>query len=55
MLGLHGHVHESKGVRKLGPTTLVNPGSEYAEGILDGALIDFDDTDGVTAVALVSG
>lgn len=41
-LGVHGHIHESKGIRKLGRTTVVNPGSEYGEGILRGALIDID-------------
>lgn len=39
MLGLHGHIHESQGVAKIGRTTCVNPGSEYGEGILRGCLI----------------
>ena len=39
MLGLHGHVHESRGVVKIGKTLCVNPGSEYTEGILRGCLI----------------
>jgi Icc-related predicted phosphoesterase len=55
MLGLHGHVHESRGMRKLGTTTVVNPGSEYQEGLLDGALIDLDQESGVLKVQLVSG
>jgi Icc-related predicted phosphoesterase len=55
MLGLHGHIHESKGVKKLGSTTVVNPGSEYGEGILDGALIDLDPKKGLVRVQLVSG
>lgn len=55
MLGLHGHIHESSGVRKLGSTTLVNPGSEYAEGILRGALIDLDAKEGLVNVNLVIG
>jgi uncharacterized protein len=54
-LGLHGHIHESRGVRKHKGTTLVNPGSEYAEGVLDGALIDLDRDKGVVNVQLVSG
>ncbi|MDD5466443.1 MAG: hypothetical protein PHS96_01425 [Anaerolineales bacterium] len=41
MLGLHGHIHESQGVAKIGRTTCVNPGSEYGEGILRGCLITF--------------
>ncbi len=39
MLGLHGHIHEARGVAKLGRTVCINPGSEYAEGILRGVLI----------------
>lgn len=39
LLGLHGHVHESRGAKKLGRTLCLNPGSEYSEGILHGALI----------------
>jgi Icc-related predicted phosphoesterase len=34
LLGLHGHIHESKGSIKLGRTLCLNPGSEYSEGIL---------------------
>ena len=41
MLGLHGHIHESQSVAKLGRTTCVNPGSEYGEGILRGCLVNF--------------
>jgi Icc-related predicted phosphoesterase len=55
MLGLHGHIHESSGIRKLGDTTLVNPGSEYAEGILRGALIDLDAQEGLVNINLVAG
>jgi uncharacterized protein len=42
MLGLHGHLHESRGTFRLGRTLCINPGSEYSEGILRGALIDID-------------
>jgi Icc-related predicted phosphoesterase len=55
MLALHGHIHESKGVRQIGPTTVVNPGSEYAEGVLNGAVIEIDRQVGVQSVQLVSG
>ena len=41
MLGLHGHIHESQGVVKIGRTTCVNPGSEYGEGMLKGCLVTF--------------
>lgn len=43
MLGLHGHIHESQSVAKIGRTTCVNPGSEYAEGILRGCIVTFVD------------
>jgi len=40
LLGLHGHLHESRGTFRLGRTLCVNPGSEYTEGVLRGALFD---------------
>ncbi len=39
LLGLHGHIHESRGVQKVKRTTLINPGSEYSEGILKGVVV----------------
>jgi uncharacterized protein len=33
LLSLHGHIHESAGETKIGPTLCVNPGSEAAYGI----------------------
>jgi len=44
MIGLHGHIHESYAKDKIGNTPVVNPGSEYGEGILRGFIIDFSDT-----------
>jgi hypothetical protein len=55
MIGLHGHIHESKGVKKLDGITIANPGSEYGEGVLDGLLVDIDPRKGVTNVELVTG
>ncbi len=43
MLGLHGHIHESYGHDKVGDTPVVNPGSEYGEGILRGYVIEISD------------
>lgn len=40
LMGLHGHLHESRGTVKIGRTLCVNPGSEYTEGVLRGAIID---------------
>jgi hypothetical protein len=42
LLGLHGHIHESDGVVKMGRTLCINPGSVYTEGILKGAVINLD-------------
>jgi len=39
LIGLHGHIHESRGAQKLKRTLTINPGSEYSEGILKGAVI----------------
>jgi uncharacterized protein len=39
LLGLHGHVHESRAAIKIGKTLCINPGSEYSEGILRGCLL----------------
>ncbi len=39
ILGLHGHVHESPGVQKLGSSLCINPGSDYTEGVLRGAIV----------------
>lgn len=43
LLGLHGHIHESRGAIKIGRTQCLNPGSEYGEGILHGALVNIRD------------
>lgn len=39
LLTLHGHIHESQGVQRIGRTQCFNPGSEYREGILHGVLV----------------
>jgi uncharacterized protein len=55
VLGLHGHVHESPGAQKLGRTLCVNPGSEYVDGILRGAIVDLDRAKGVRGWQIVQG
>jgi Icc-related predicted phosphoesterase len=40
LLGLHGHIHESRGFIKIGRTLCLNPGSEYSEGVLRGVLVE---------------
>jgi len=44
LLGLHGHIHESKAIQTLNRTLVLNPGSEYGEGILRGALIELNES-----------
>lgn len=39
VLGLFGHIHESKGAVRIGKTLCINPGSMYEQGVLLGALI----------------
>ena len=39
VLGLHGHIHESRGSARLGPTLCLNPGSDYNAGILKGVIV----------------
>jgi Icc-related predicted phosphoesterase len=43
LLGLHGHIHESRGFTKIGRTLCANPGSSYERGALLGVLINLDD------------
>jgi len=40
-LGLHGHIHESAGICRIGSSTCANPGSEYQAGLLRGVLAEF--------------
>jgi Icc-related predicted phosphoesterase len=54
LLGLHGHIHEASGIRRLGRTVVINPGSDYSTGALNGALITLD-KDKVSAHQLVRG
>jgi hypothetical protein len=54
MLGLHGHIHESKNIAKLGKSVCINPGSEYGEGVLRGVLVNIDDS-GYKSYQFVAG
>jgi uncharacterized protein len=55
VMGLHGHIHESRGVYDLNGVPIANPGSEYSEGILGGVVIDLDRRHGLTNTTLVRG
>lgn len=39
LLGLHGHIHESRGAAFVNSTVCINPGSEYGEGVLRGVIL----------------
>jgi Icc-related predicted phosphoesterase len=54
LIGLHGHIHESRGLAKIGRTLCLNPGSEYNSGILRGALCELVE-DKVKSRILISG
>jgi len=54
LAGIHGHIHESRGMVKIGQTICFNPGSEYNSGILKGLLCDID-KDKVKSYMLTSG
>ena len=55
MLSLHGHIHESRGEARIGRTLAINPGSEYSEGVLRGAIITLSRKKGVRGYQLVAG
>jgi uncharacterized protein len=42
LLSVHGHIHESRAVKKMGRTLAINPGSVYGDGVLQGAVIELD-------------
>ena len=54
LLGLHGHIHESSAMRRLGRTLAINPGSDYGTGVLNGALVTLE-ADKIVAHQLVRG
>jgi uncharacterized protein len=56
MLSVHGHIHESRGVKRMGRTLAINPGSVYGDGVLQGALLELNAKKGkVTKYLLVNG
>lgn len=54
VLSLHGHIHESRAIGKVGRSIAVNPGSSYVDGILQGVLIKLEHGK-VVGQQLVSG
>lgn len=56
MLSVHGHIHESRGIKKMGRTLAINPGSVYGDGVLQGAVIELNAKKGkVARYILVNG
>jgi uncharacterized protein len=43
VVGLHGHIHESRAAQKIGSTMCLNPGSDYTADVLRGAVVDIAD------------
>jgi uncharacterized protein len=41
VVGLHGHIHESRAAQKIGSAMCLNPGSDYSADVLRGAIVDF--------------
>ncbi len=41
---LHGHIHEGRGLYRMGPSRCFNPGCDYSAGILQGLVIDFSES-----------
>jgi Icc-related predicted phosphoesterase len=56
MLSVHGHIHESRGIKRMGRTFAINPGSVYGDGVLQGAVLELNAKKGkVTKYLLVNG
>ena len=43
LLGIHGHIHESRGFSQIGKTICFNPGSEYITGVLRGLEVNLSE------------
>jgi Icc-related predicted phosphoesterase len=53
-VALHGHIHESRAVVRVGRTRCINPGSEYGEGVLRGVLLELDEKKGLLDHVLIA-
>lgn len=54
LLGIHGHIHESRGAARIGRTLVLNPGSEYNSGRLHGVVVNLSSKE-VVGHQFVSG
>lgn len=55
LLSVHGHIHESRGIKWMGRTLAINPGSVYGDGVLQGAVIDLNPKKAKVKYLLVNG
>ncbi|MEJ7697140.1 MAG: hypothetical protein WKF78_11115 [Candidatus Limnocylindrales bacterium] len=55
LVGLHGHIHESRGSSRIGRTTAFNPGSEYSDGVLRGLILTIEAGKGIRGSQFVAG
>ncbi len=55
LLGLHGHVHESRATARLHKSLCINPGSEYSRGSLMGAVVELGGRKRVRSYQLTHG
>lgn len=55
VLSLHGHIHEGKGTARIGKTLVINAGSLYEQGVLQGAIVDLDPKKGIKSYQLTTG
>jgi Icc-related predicted phosphoesterase len=54
-LALHGHIHESRAIARIGRTVVINPGSDYSAGRIDGCVVELATDGTVRTSQLVSG
>lgn len=54
LLALCGHIHEARGTARIGRTLVINPGSEYGEGVLKGVIVNIGNGE-VTSWQMTSG
>jgi Icc-related predicted phosphoesterase len=53
-LGLHGHIHDCRAMKRIGRSTCINPGSDYQTATLRGAIVQLSERD-VSAWTLTTG
>jgi uncharacterized protein len=54
LLGLHGHIHDCRAMKRIGRSMCINPGSDYQTATLRGAIVQLADHD-VSAWTLTTG